>query len=52
MRQFLQSPEFAFALAILNGYFCVQALNHSQWGWALLSGGFCWLCIESWRRVR
>ena len=52
MKDFIYSQHFSAALALLNGYFCIQSLNNHQWGWALLSGAFCWLCIDNWRRAR
>ena len=52
MKDFLYSRNFSAALALLNGYFCISSLNHHQFGWALLSGVFCWYCIDNWRRAR
>jgi len=52
MKDFFYSPQFSFALALLNGWFCLVNLNAGQWGWALLSGTFCWLCVDNWRRTR
>jgi len=47
LTDFINSKAFSGLLALMNGYFCFNALNHSQWGWALLSGFFCWLCAKS-----
>ena len=40
---FIYSRTFSGMLALLNGYFCFQALNAEQWGWAAVSGFFTWL---------
>ena len=40
---FVYSRTFSGLLALVNGYFCLSALNHGQWGWAALSGFFTWL---------
>ena len=52
MKEFFYHPNFAFALALLNGWFCIVNLNAGAWGWAALSGGFCYLCADNWRRMR
>ncbi len=40
---FIYSRTFSGLLALVNGYFCFQALNAGQWGWAAISGFFTWL---------
>jgi len=47
MMDFFHSRTFSGLLALLNGYFCINALNHSAFGWALVSGFFCWLCARN-----
>jgi hypothetical protein len=43
---FVYSPTFSGLLALLNGFACISALNAGQWGWALVSGFFTWLCAR------
>jgi hypothetical protein len=47
MMDFIRSRTFSGMLALLNGYFCFQSLNHGQFGWAVLSGFFTWLCAKN-----
>ena len=49
---FVYSPTFSGILALLNGYFTINALNHGAWGWALVSGFFTWLCAKSYLEKR
>lgn len=47
MMNFFYSKTFSGLLALLNGYFCFNALNTHAWGWAAISGFFCWLCAKN-----
>ena len=47
MMDFLRSRTFSGLLALANGVFCIDALNHGAFGWAAVSAFFCWLCARN-----
>lgn len=43
---FIYSRTFNGILALANGYFCYDSISHGHYGWALVSGFFCWLMAK------
>jgi hypothetical protein len=48
----VNSKHFAGVLGFLNGWFCFVNVSHGEWGWAVLSGFFCWLMLYQWCRLK
>jgi hypothetical protein len=42
----VNSKHFIGLIAFLNGWFCFVNASHGAWGWAALSGFFCWLMVH------
>ncbi len=49
---FVYSRTFAGLLALVNGWVTIQNLNAGAWGWACVSGFFCWLMGRQYLALR
>ena len=47
MRKILASRNFSLACALLNGYFCLNAISHGNLIMAGVCGVFCFLCTKN-----